>query len=73
MNSFKVFSLIMCLILDSSIYTGRIALMPSGEEGEISTQSDSIGYQYSYINNKLYKRLYNFSTNTPLSDWILCN
>ncbi len=73
MNFIKAFSVIMCLSFASSIATGRITLMPSGEESEISTQGDRIGYQYTYINNMLYKRLYNFSTNTPLSDWILCD
>ena len=30
---------------------------------------DDIGWQYKIENNKMYKRLFNFSTNTPLSDW----
>ena len=30
---------------------------------------DDIGWQYKIENNQIYKRLFNFSTNTPLSDW----
>lgn len=36
------------------------------------SKRDKIGYQYKTIDNVLYKRLYNFTTNKPLSDWEKC-
>lgn len=33
------------------------------------TKQDKIGYQYKVIDNILYRRLYNFTANKPLSDW----
>ena len=35
----------------------------------ISPKVDDIRWQYKIENKKMYRRLYNFSTNTPLSDW----
>ena len=35
----------------------------------IDSRKDSIGYQYKIINGVLYRRLYNFSSNKPLSNW----
>lgn len=32
-------------------------------------KKDIVGYQYKKVNNIIYRRLYNFSANTPLSDW----
>lgn len=36
----------------------------------ISTLENDIRYEYKIADNKLYKRLYNYSTNTPIGDWI---
>ena len=38
-------------------------------EQSISPMADTIDWQYKFIDGVLYRRLYNFSTNTPLSDW----
>lgn len=35
----------------------------------VSPRKDIIGYQYKKVNNIIYRRLYNFSANKPLSDW----
>ena len=37
----------------------------------METKSDKIGYQYKKSNGKIYKRLYNFTKNKPLSEWEL--
>ena len=34
---------------------------------ETTTQADNVDWQYRYIDGVLYRRLYNFATNTPLS------
>lgn len=36
---------------------------------EITPRADDIRYQYKVINNVLYKRLYNYTTNKALSGW----
>ncbi len=36
---------------------------------ETTTQADNVDWQYRYIDGVLYRRLYNFTTNTPLSLW----
>lgn len=33
--------------------------------------SDNIGYRYLRFQTRLYKRLYNYTTNTWIGDWIL--
>lgn len=33
-------------------------------------RADDIAYQYKVINGVLYKRLYNFTTQKPLSGWV---
>jgi hypothetical protein len=35
----------------------------------IEPKKDDIRYQFKVINNVLYRRLYNFSTNEPVTDW----
>lgn len=36
---------------------------------EISPRADEIGYQFKKANGHIYRRLYNFTKNVPLSDW----
>ena len=36
----------------------------------ISPLADDITWEYRTINGVLYKRLYNYTTDTPLSDWM---
>lgn len=38
----------------------------------IPSRADDIDWQYKMEGNILYRRLYNYSTNTPLSDWEAC-
>lgn len=35
-------------------------------------RAEKIGYLYKTVNGKLYKRLYNFSRDEWIGDWILC-
>lgn len=37
---------------------------------EITPKADIIDWQYKVVNNILYKRLYNYTLNKPISDWI---
>lgn len=37
----------------------------------VSPQADLIDWQYKYENGTLYRRLYNYSTNTPVGSWEL--
>lgn len=39
-------------------------------EGSVSPQSDVITWRYKISNGKIYKRLYNASTNTYIGEWI---
>ena len=39
------------------------------EMPNIEARKDDIRYQFKVINNVLYRRLYNFSTNEPVTDW----
>ena len=43
----------------------------SASDSSITPQSDDIGWRYKTVNGKLYKRLYNYSTNQWIGDWIL--
>lgn len=36
----------------------------------ISSRADDIQYRYKFINGRLYKRLYNYSTGEWIGDWI---
>ena len=47
-----------------STYYNNFQILPP-----TSAKVDDIHWQYSVINGVLCKRLYNYSTNTPLSDW----
>lgn len=38
---------------------------------ETVLRKDIIDYQYTVINNVLYKRLYNYTLNKPVSDWVI--
>lgn len=53
------------LAAPSATISAQAAVIPG-----ISTLQDGIGYEYKIDGNKLYKRLYNYSTNTPAGDWI---
>lgn len=37
---------------------------------DIVTRADIIDYQYKVVNNVLYRRLYNYTLNKPVSDWV---
>ena len=39
--------------------------------GHSTTRANDIGYVYKTINGKLYKRLYNFTEEEWIGDWIL--
>lgn len=39
--------------------------------GAIMPYADNIGYCYLRFENRLYKRLYNYTTRTWIGDWIL--
>lgn len=53
-----------------SITEVQAASMP---EPLIETRADDIRYRYKQVNGKLYKRLYNYSKNVWIGDWIPCN
>lgn len=38
--------------------------------GTVMPYSDNIGYRYVQYQNKLFKRLYNYTTGTWIGDWI---
>lgn len=76
----KIKILIPCLLFSSCItlspvnashysHTSQINL-PSSEE-KIDTYIDKLEWRYKTINGKLYKRLYNATTNRWETDWIL--
>ena len=53
------------LAAPSATISAQAAVIPA-----ISTLKDNIGYEYKIADNKLYKRQYNYTTNTPVGDWI---
>lgn len=61
--------------LTSSILTTNTldAIIPqyASSDANISPQSDDIGWRYKTVNGKKYMRLYNYSTNQWIGDWIL--
>lgn len=42
---------------------------PNEKKMIYTPKKDDIRYQYIYVNGVQYRRLYNFTTQTPLSDW----
>ena len=61
-----VFASICCLLSGTTIYANDIGM----NETSI-TRADYIDWRYKVINGILYKRLYNYSKDEWIGDWIL--
>lgn len=65
-----LFALLGCMLLPANVMADTETVHAATVEGEeVTPLADSIDWQYSVRNGVLYKRLYNYTTNTPLSDW----
>lgn len=47
-----------------------ISVQAGGGSETIAPYAQDIGYRYAVFDNKVYKRLYNFSTGEWIGDWI---
>lgn len=56
-------------VLVSPVFTLPVQAAPSSIIG-IMPMRDAISWAYANFNNKLYKRLYNYSTGTWIGEWI---
>lgn len=46
-------------------------LAPTSCSEQVAPCADVIDYQYKVVDGVLYKRLYNYTLNKPLSDWVI--
>ena len=66
-------TLTMALVLTATsplVVTDK-SIMHTSSNPETVLRKDIIDYQYTVINNVLYKRLYNYTQNKPVSDWVI--
>lgn len=69
-KKFMLYALLGCMLLPANVFSGTEKVCAATVEGEeITPKADDIDWQYSVRNGVLYKRLYNYTTNKPLSDW----
>lgn len=66
-TAFIAVSSLPVMVLASDLPAGQNTAAVS--EDTITPRKDIIDYQYTVFNNVLYRRLYNFTKNIPLSDW----
>lgn len=65
-----LYTLLGCMLLPANVMASSVTVYAAVVESEeVTPQADSIDWQYKVIDGALYKRLYNYTTNTPLSDW----
>ena len=69
-----LFTLVGSMLLPANVFastetTPATAYEEAANEDEVNPRADDIDWQYSVRNGVLYKRLYNYTTNKPLSDW----
>ena len=75
----KKFLICIPLIMLLALFPENISLanasntLSSTENYSVVPRKDDIRYVYQIKNGKLYKRLYNFSKDEYIGDWILCN
>lgn len=64
---------VFCCSTPSSIMAAEITKVPSKvyANTHATVRADKIDYVYKVINGKLYKRLYNFSQEKWVGDWVL--
>lgn len=61
------------LLVPSDLVMADSLQMGNGiEDKQIETREDKIEWVFKIVNGKAYKRLYNFSKEEWLTDWILC-
>lgn len=62
-----------CMLLNVEVIANASYQEPIAQiqaENGISPLSDSIGWRFKLINGKLYKRLYNYSRDEWIGNWI---
>lgn len=65
-----MFALLACTLLPVGTLALPAPVHAETAEGEETTPyAHDIDWQYKVINGVLHKRLYNYTTGTPLSDW----
>ncbi len=70
-----IFTISLCFIVPSPTSTSPKSLTffnTTNEMNGISPYADNIGWKYTFINGKLYRRLYNFTKNVWIGNWELC-
>lgn len=74
----KLFVLLTSVMLATAVCPVSAMCSPLSEQtaaenadgSSIQPRADIIDYQYKVVNNVLYRRLYNYTLNKPLSDWV---
>lgn len=64
------YALLGCILLPTGVMASTETVCAATVYSEEATpRADDIDWQYKLINGVLHKRLYNYTTNKPLSDW----
>lgn len=68
---YMILFLLTSTLFPSAVFasTSNSVIPVSSTENTIQPNADVIDYQYRLIDGILYKRLYNYTTKKPLSDW----
>lgn len=78
----KICSLLLVSALSFSIFANTFGMMnvsaasmseDTCSDTEISPRKPNIGWRFKMENGRLYKRLYNYSTEQWIGDWIAVN
>lgn len=71
-NKLAALGSVICVAL--AVLVSPVSALPAqaavSQEETVMPMRDAISWRYKEENNKLYKRLYNFSTWTWIGDWI---
>ncbi|MCI6044113.1 hypothetical protein MR857_12475 [bacterium] len=70
----KVFYGVLLIQLNIFMLTGNVYASTVNDdnincESSIEIRADKIDWQYKTVNGILYRRLYNYTTKKPVSDW----
>ena len=56
-------------MLTGNVYASTVNYYNIYYESSIEIRADKIDWQYKTVNGILYRRLYNYTTKKPVSDW----
>lgn len=59
------------LLISATLNSPQILLNHNAKQISYHVKSSKIDWRFKFINNQLYKRLFNYTTNSWIGDWIL--